>query len=126
MALDQALLSGGWRISSTSGLFQQTFANSVTVSASVAMDFVLLPGVSDFVVSLAVFSNMNAIGFQANNQVRINFGGVGNTSYVSNASAGLLTTQWAWTNGGGSGPLSLRLANSGVDSSTIRIIMCTS
>ena len=74
MANAQALLSGSWRVSSTSGLFNQTFSNLTTVSATLAMDFVLLPGVSDFVVSLAQFSNMNVLGLQANNQVRINLG----------------------------------------------------
>ncbi len=126
MATDQALLSGGWRISSTSGLFQQTFSNMTTVSATLATDFVVLVGVSDYVVSLAAFSNMNVVGIQANNQVRVNFGGIGNNSYVSNASAGMLVTQFAWATGGASGPLSIRIANSGSDSSTVRLIMCTS
>lgn len=127
MANAQALLSGSWRVSSTSGLFNQTFSNLTTVSATLAMDFVLLPGVSDFVVSLPQFSNMNVLGLQANNQVRINFGGIGHaTSYVSQASAGILTTQLAWTAGGGSGLLNIHFANSGSDSSTVRLIMCTS
>ena len=126
MANAQALLSGSWRISSTSGLFTQAFSALTTVSATLETDFVLAVGVSDFVVSLPTFSNMNVVGIQANNQVRINFGGIGGGSYVSNASAGFLVTQFAWVTGGTSGPLSVRIANSGSDSSTIRLIMATS
>ena len=126
MALAQALVSGSWRISSTSGLFTQSFSATTTVSATMALDFVVATGVSDFVVSLATFSNATVVGLQANNQVRINFGGIGNSSYVSNASAGFFITQFAWVTGGTSGPLSLRVANSGTDSATVRLILCTS
>lgn len=126
MANAQALVSGSWRLSSTSGLFTQAFSNQTTVSATLAHDFAIATGVSDFVVSLAVFSNMTLVGIQANNQVRVNFGGIGNSSYVSNASAGMLVTQFTWVTGGTSGPLSLRFANSGSDSSTVRLIMATS
>lgn len=126
MALAQALVSGSWRISSTSGLFVQTFSAQATVSAQLETDFVIQNGVSDFVVSLATFSNMNVVGIQANNQVRVNFGGMGNSSYVSNASAGMLVTQLNWMTGGTSGPLSIRIANSGADSATVRVIMATS
>lgn len=129
MAAGQALVSGSWRLSSTSGLFTQSFSALVNVSATFVTEFVLLPGVSDFVVSFPTMSNCNAIAVQADNQVRLNFGntgGDGNVSYVSNASAGILVTQFAWVTGGTSGARSLRFANSGTNSATVRMIMCTS
>lgn len=126
MANAQAAIVGSWRVSSTSGLFIQTFSAQQTVSATLAHDFAIAVGVSDFVLSLAVFSNINVLSIEANNQVRVNFGGIGNSSFVSNASLGMLVTQMDWITGGNSGPLNLHFANSGTDSATVRVIMCTS
>src|SRR5258705_277634 len=127
MAVGQALLSGGIRLSSTSNLITQSFSTTITVSAIMDLEFVVPANASDYVVSIANFSAANFISLQANNVCRVNFGGLGNLSYISNASAGMQFTNFIWAGGSGaSGPLSVRLANSGSDSSTVRLIMATS
>ena len=121
MAVEQVLLSGGWRVSSTSGLWTQSFSNMVSCSAVMVQDLVILPGVSETVVSLANFSNCQAFAVQANQIIRINF--AAHASYVSAASAGFQCTQWAWIGSGISGMPGLHIANSSSDSATVRIIM---
>ncbi len=121
MAVEQVLLSGGWRVSSTSGLWQQAFSNMVSCSTVMMQDIVILPNVSEFVISLATLSNCQVFAFQANQIVRINFSG--HASYVSGASAGFQCTQWVWLGSGISGLQGLHIANSSSDSATCRLIM---
>ena len=121
MAVEQVLLSGGWRVSSTSGLWTQAFSNMVSCSAILITDLVILPGVSEVVVSLPQFSNAQAFGLQANQIVRVNFSGW--ASMVSAASAGFQCTQVAITGSGMSGVQGVHLGNSSSDSATIRLLL---
>lgn len=121
MAVEQVLLSGGWRISSTSGLWTQAFSNSVSCSTVMIQDIVLLPTMSDFIVSFPTLSNCQVFGLQANAIVRFNWSG--HASYVSAASAGFQCTQVALAGSGISGVIGLHLANSGADSATVRLIL---
>lgn len=120
MATSQLLASGTWRVSSTSGVFTQTFSNTVSCSAWLTHEVVVLPNVSDHIVSLPQFSNCQVFGFQANQVVRVNFSA--HASYVSSASAGWQCTQWVWMGSNISGLVGLHIANSGSDSATCRII----
>ena len=121
MAVEQVLLSGGWRVSSTSGLWTQGFSNMVSCSAILVTDLIILPGVSETVVSLPQFSNCQVFGLQANQIIRFNWSG--HASYVSAASAGFQCTQVALAGSAISGVQGLHLANSSSDSATCRIIL---
>lgn len=121
MATEQVLLSGGWRVSSTSGIWTQAFSNTVSCSAILVTDLVILTGVSETVVSLPQFSNCQVFGIQANQIIRVNWSG--HASYFSAASAGFQCTQIALAGSNISGVQGVHIANSSSDSATVRIIM---
>ena len=126
MAVTAARLSGTMMLTSPSNTITTNFSNLLNVSALITLDFMILPNVSDFIVSLAQFSNCNVVLMQSDNVVRVNFGNVGAASYVSNASAGFTCTTYLWMGSSISGPNSVRFANSGANSATIRLTLCTS
>jgi hypothetical protein len=121
MATEQVLLSGGWRVSSTSGIWTQAFSNMVSCSAILITDLVIAAGVSETVVSLPQFSNAQVFGLQANQIVRFNWSG--HASYFSAASAGFQCTQVALAGSAISGVQGLHIANSSSDSATVRILL---
>jgi hypothetical protein len=119
----QTLLSGGWRISSISNLITKNFSNITTCSTYNMQEVVVLPGVSEFVVSLPLFSAPVALFMQATNTIRINFSGVG--SGVSAASAGVIQFKEGFHVMSQSGglPSGLHFSNSGSDSSVIALLI---
>src|SRR3990167_6754784 len=122
MAIAGAILSGTWRVSSTSSIFTQTFSNTVSCSTFMMHDVVGLPGTSEFLISLAELSNCQMFTLQANEIVRVNFGGIGGASHVSLASAGQACTQYMWAGSAISGLLNVHIANSTANSATVRMI----
>jgi len=122
MAVAQALFSGGVRVSSTSNVFTKTFSATVTVSTWTIQEIVLLPNVSDFVVSIATLSNAYAFLATATQNVRINFAGL--PSSVSAGSAGYAFKDlFAIVGSSVSGVQSLRTANSSSDSATVTLFL---
>ena len=122
MAVAQALFSGGIRISSTSNVFTKTFSATVAVSTWTIQEIVLLPNVSDFVVSIATLSNAYAFLATATGNVRVNFSTL--PSSVSAASAGYVFKDlFAIVGSSISGVNALHFANSGSDSATCTIFL---
>jgi hypothetical protein len=118
MATAQVLLSGTLRVSSTSNLDQKTFSAQITCSTWQMQEILLLPNVSEFVVSIATLSAPLAVILTSTNIVRVNFSN--HASYVSAASAGWqFKDYFMWGGSGVSGPLGLHFSNSGSDSATI-------
>ena len=127
MAVTTARLSGTLLLTSPSNAITTNFSNTLSVSALVTQEFVILPNVSEFVVSLAQFSNCNAVMVQSDNVIRVNFGGLGGSvSHTSHASAGMPCTTLVWMGSSISGANSIHFSNSGANSATIRLTMCTS
>ena len=126
MAVTTARLSGTMVLTSPSNTITTNFNNLLSVSALMTQDFVILPNVSEFVVSLAQFSNCNAVVVQSDNVIRVNFGGLGSVSHVSHASAGMPCTTFLWMGSSISGANSVHFSNSGANSATVRLTMCTS
>lgn len=124
MAALTTLLSGGWRISTgPSNLLTKFFSNILTGSTFITEDIVLTPTMSEFVVSLPLFSAPIAMLLQATNTVRINYSGWG--SNVSAASAGVIQFKEAhfiMSQSGGL-PSGIHLSNSGSDSATVTVTL---
>lgn len=123
MAALSTQLSGGWRISSLSNTITKVFSNIQTCSTFLQQEVVLLPNVSEFVVSLPLFSNPTALFMQATNTVRVNFSG--NSSGVSAASAGIVQFKeglYMMSQSGGL-PSGLHFSNSGSDSAIISLLI---
>lgn len=118
MATAQVLLSGTLRVSSTSNLQTKVFSAQITVSTWQMQEILLLPNVSEFVVSLATLSAPLVVALASTNKVRVNFSG--HASYVSAASAGWeFRDYFMWGGSGISGPMGLHFSNSGSDSAFI-------
>ena len=127
MASESVQLLGTWRVSSVTACATNTttlsFNSALTLSTTFVHDFVLLPNVSDYVVSLPNLSNLQVVAVQATQVVRVNFRGTGVTSYISNASAGFQLTQLAMYGSSISGFGGVGFSNSGSDSATVRLIL---
>lgn len=124
MAATQALFSGTVRFSSTttSGVWSRAYSATITCSTWQAQEIVLLPTASDFVVSIATLSNVQALLLMATNTCRVNFAGL--PSSVSAGSAGFqFKDLFAVVGSGISGTTALRFANSAADSCTVTVIM---
>ena len=122
MATVQALFSGSLRVSSTSNMFTRSFSATVTCSTWATQEVVLLPNVSDFVVSNALLSNAMALFMTSTQTVRVNFAGL--PSSVSAGSAGYqFKDLYALAGSGISGVQALHFANSGSDSATVLIFL---
>ncbi len=122
MATVQALFSGTLRVSSTSNVLNKVFSATITCSTWQVQEIVLLPNVSEFVVSITTLSNVTALLMTATNTVRVNFAGL--PSSVSGGSAGYQFKDLLAIVGSGiSGAQGLHYANSGADSSTITLFM---
>ena len=122
MATVQALFSGTLRVSSTSALLTKMFSATITCSTWQIHEIVLLPNVSDFVVSSTLLSNAMAMMATATATVRMNFTGL--PSSVSAASAGYQFKDLLAIVGSGiSGAQGIHLANSGADSATILLFL---
>jgi len=123
MATLNVALSGGWRVSSTSDVITKTFAPTITCSVFFQQEIVVLPNVSDFIVSFSLFSAPSLIMATATNVVRINFAGM--TSSVSAASAGVIQFKDAMfiMASGGNLPSAVHLANSGADSAVVTLLI---
>ena len=122
MATVQALFSGTLRVSSTSLVATKLFSSTITCSAWQMQEHVVLPNVSEFVVSIATMSNVIALLMTSTQTVRVNFAGL--PSSVSAASAGYqFKDLFAVAGSGISGAQGLHFANSGADSATITVFM---
>lgn len=130
MALLNVLLSGGWRLSSTSDLIVKTFsaltpltAATGSLSVFVQQEVVLGTTVSEFLFSYAQLSAPQLILMTSTNPVRANFGG--QASSVSAASASVITFKDAFMlmNTSGVLPSSIHLGNSGTDSATVTLLI---
>lgn len=123
MATLNVTLSGGWRVSSTSDVITKTFGPTITCSVFFQQEIVVLPNVSDFIVSFSLFSAPSLILATATNTVRVNHGGM--TSSVSAASAGIVQFKDAYfiMASGGNLPSSIHFANSGSDSAVVTLLI---
>ncbi len=119
-------LSGAWRVSSTNpvlDLIIRNISGVVTGSTFVQQEIVVLPNVSDLLVSLPLFSAPIGILMTATNTVRVNFAGM--TSAVSAASASVIQFKefFGMMAQSAALPSGVHLANSGVDSSTVTLLI---
>ena len=127
--MPQALLSGTLRLSSLSavGLPQNlaTLLFSSTLTASVFQDREVRIGttISDFLISDAHFSNMQLAYVQSDQIIRVNWGGIGNNSHISLASAGMQGTHHLFMGSAISGPNNIHLGQSGTSEAVCRVIM---
>lgn len=122
MATVQALFSGTLRVSSTSNLVTKVFSSTITCSTWLMQEIVLLPNVSDQVLSIATLSNAMAVLMTSTNTVRVNFANM--PSSVSAGSAGYqFKDLYAVVGSGISGAGALHFANSGSDSATVVIFL---
>src|SRR6266568_1463169 len=93
MALLNVLLSGGWRLSSTSDLVTKTFSAQTPLTAAlgslsvfVTQEVVLGTTVSEFRISYAQLSNPQLLMLTATNEVRLNFAGQASSFSAASAS----------------------------------------
>jgi len=126
--MPQALLSGGFRLSSLSavGLPQNLatvlFSSTVTVSVFNDMEVRVGTTTSEYLISNVTFSNMQVAYLQSDQIIRVNWGGLGNNSHVSLASAGQQGTVHIWLGSAISGPTNIHIANSGTSEAVVRVI----
>ncbi len=122
MATVQALFSGTLRVSSTSALLTKVFSATITCSTWQVHEIVMLPNVSDYIVSSTLLSNATAMLATSTNTVRINFTGL--PSSVSSASAGYQFKDLVAIVGSNiSGAQGIHLSNSGSDSATVTLFL---
>lgn len=122
MAVAQALFSGTLRVSSTSNVLSKTFSATLTCSTWQVHEIVMLPNVSEFVVSSTLLSNAHAMLMTSTQTVRVNFTGL--PSSVSGASAGYqFKDLFAICGSGISGVQGIHLANSSADSATVVLFL---
>ena len=127
--MSQALLSGGFRISSLSavGLPQNLatllFSNTVTVSVFQDQEVRVGTTTSEYLISSTTFSNMQLAYLQSDQIIRVNWGNIGNNSHVSLASAGMAGTHHLWMGSAISGPNNIHVANSGTSEAVVRVLM---
>lgn len=126
MAALTILLSGGWRVSSVNpilDLITRSISAQFTCSTYNQFEIVLLPNVSDYVLSNALFSAPTVALMTATNLLRLNFAGL--ASNASNASAGVITFKDFWGAMGASAalPSAFRFSNSGSDSATLTVLL---
>jgi hypothetical protein len=125
MAVITFQLSGAWLVSSTNTALDRivrSFSGALTASTFVQQEIVVLPNVSDLIVSMALLSSPLGIMMTATNTVRVNFSG--QASSVSAASGGTIQFRDMFCAVGPSAilPSAIHIANSGVDSSTVTIL----
>ena len=127
--MPQALLSGGFRLSSLSavGLPQNLatllFSNTITVSVFNDQEVRVGTTTSEYLISNTTFSNMQLAYLQSDQIIRVNWGNIGNTSHVSLASAGMPGTHHLWMGSAISGPNNIHVANSGTSEAVVRVLM---
>lgn len=125
MASLNVTLSGGWRVSSTSDVIVRSLSSVVTCSTFFQQEIVLLPTVSEYLISMSLFSAPNLLLMTSTNTVRVNFGG--QASSVSAASASVIQFKDAFfmvgSSVGGGLPSSIHLSNSGADSATVTVLV---
>ena len=119
-------LSGGWRVSSTNpvlDLITRNISGVVVGSTFAQQEIVVLPNVSDLVVSMPLFSAPIGILMTATQTVRVNFAGM--VSSVSAASASVIQFKdfCGFMAQSAVLPSGLHFANSGSDSATVTILM---
>lgn len=126
MAVISVTLSGGWRVSSTNpvlDLVTRNISAALTGSTFMQQEIVVLPNVSDLVVSLPLFSSPIGILMTATNTVRVNF--AGQASSVSAASASVVQFRdfAGFMAQSAILPSGLHFANSGSDSATVTVLL---
>ena len=127
--MPQALLSGGFRLSSLSavGLPQNlatlVFSNTTTVSVFQDMEVRVGTTVSEFLISNTTFSNMQLAYLQSDQIIRVNWGNIGGASHISLASAGMQGTHHLWMGSAISGPNNIHVGNSGTSEAVVRVLM---
>lgn len=125
MANNFVTLSGTWRVSSVNPLLDLvTRALSFTITCSVfaQQEFLLLPNISDYIVSNITVSQPSLILATATNMVRVNFANY--TSMVSAASAGIQFKDFfAYCGSGAALPSNTHWANSGSDSALVTLLI---
>jgi len=126
MAVVSVSLSGAWRVSSVNpalDLITRNISAVITGSTFVQQEVVVLPNVSELVVSLPLFSSPTGILMTSTNVVRVNFSGQASSTSAASASvlqfkdfAGFMVQSAILPSG-------LHFSNSGVDSATICVLI---
>ena len=119
-------LSGSWRVSSTNpvlDLITRNISGTVTGSTFAQQEIVVLPNVSDLVVSMPLFSAPIGILMTSTTVVRVNFAGM--TSSVSAASASVIQFKDCMGFMAQSAvlPSGLHFSNSGSDSAVVTVLV---
>ena len=123
MATASLLFSGGWRVSqsyvSGNDVLTKLFSSTNTISTWTVQQIVTLPGVSEYLISMGLYSLPQAIIMTATDTVRINF--AGQASSVSAASASVIQFRefFGMIAGSTALPSAFHLGNSGTNSSTV-------
>lgn len=126
MAMVSVSLSGAWRVSSTNpalNLITRNISAAIAGSTFMQQEIVVLPNVSDLVVSLGLMSAPLGILMTATNTVRVNFAGQASSTSAASASviqfkdfAGFMVQSALLPSG-------IHFANSGTDSSTVTVLI---
>ena len=127
MATASLLLSGGWRVSQsyTSGvdLITKAFSSTNTISTWTVEQIVLLPTVSEFLVSLAQYSAPQAIIMTATNITRVNFAGQASSFSAASASVMQFREFFGMVAGSTALPSAIHLGSSATDSCTVTVLI---
>lgn len=119
-------LSGAWLVSSTNPTLDRVVRNisgTMTASTYLQQEIVVLPNVSDLVVSFPLLSSPIGIMMTATNVVRVNF--AGQPSSVSAASASVIQFRdfAGFMAASAVLPSAIHFSNSGSDSATVTVLL---
>ena len=126
MANVSLLLSGGWRVSSTNpglDLITRFFSATYTGSTFTQQEVVILPTVSDYILSLALFSAPIGIFMTSTNTVRVNFPGQASSFSAASASVVQFKDLFVCMATSAVLPSSIHIANSGTDSAMLTVLL---
>ena len=119
-------LSGAWRVSSTNpvlDLITRNISGVITGSTFAQQEIVVLPNVSDLVVSFPLLSSPLGILMTATNVVRVNFAGQASSPSAASASVIQFKDFAGFMVQSATLPSGIHFSNSGTDSSTVTVLI---